>query len=194
MESKVFSLNERLRDKEAENNKVVAEVMEKATTNYKALEQEHFKTLINMKEAEEKARTEVAQKTQIEAEVIQLCEKVRNLEAKCIQLISKAQEEGKQKVMGEVKAQLQGVFNGGFKDDWKLALIKADVPEFSDLYLRSNTPLPYPKAGLKDSDDEDEDEEDEEDETQKAEGQQDNRTADPNPLVISNPHTPFIGS
>uniref|UniRef100_A0A2N9FJJ5 Uncharacterized protein n=1 Tax=Fagus sylvatica TaxID=28930 RepID=A0A2N9FJJ5_FAGSY len=194
MESRVFSLNERLRDKEAEHNKVVAEVMEKATANYKALEQEHFKTLTNMKEAEEKARTEAAQKTQIEAEVIQLCEKVRNLEAKCIQLIDKAREEGKQEVMGEVKAQLQGVFNGEFTDSWKLALIKADVPESSDLYLRSSMPLPYPEAGLKDSDDEDEDEEDEEDETQKAEGEQDNRTADPNPLVISNPHTPSIGS
>jgi hypothetical protein len=104
-------------------------------------------------------------------------------------LICKAREEGKQEVIGEVKAQLQGVFNGGFRDGWKLALIKADVPESSDLYLRISTPLPYPEAGLKDSDDEDE-----EDETQKAEDEQDNHTANPNPLVISNPHTPSIGS
>jgi hypothetical protein len=34
----VFCLNERLRDKEAEHNKVVAEVMENAIANYKALE------------------------------------------------------------------------------------------------------------------------------------------------------------
>jgi hypothetical protein len=63
MESRVFSLNEYLRDKETEHNKVVAEVMENATANYKALEQEHFKALTNMKEAEEKARTETALKT-----------------------------------------------------------------------------------------------------------------------------------
>ena len=59
----MFSLNECLRDKESEHNKAVAEVMENATTNYKALEQEHFKALTNMKEVEEKARTEAALKT-----------------------------------------------------------------------------------------------------------------------------------
>ena len=55
MESRVFCLNERLRDKEAEHNKALAEVMESATTNYTALEKEHFKALNNMKEAEERA-------------------------------------------------------------------------------------------------------------------------------------------
>ena len=94
--------------------------------------------------------------------------------------------------MGEVKAQLQGVFNGGFRDGWKLALRRDDAPDSSDLYLRSSTPLPYPEAGLKDSGDEDE--EDEEDEAQEAKGEQDNSVVDPTPLVTSNPHTPSIGS
>ena len=58
MESRVFYLNERLRDKEAEHNKAVAKVIENATDNYKALETEHFKALNSMKEAEEKARNE----------------------------------------------------------------------------------------------------------------------------------------
>uniref|UniRef100_A0A2N9I4D4 Uncharacterized protein n=1 Tax=Fagus sylvatica TaxID=28930 RepID=A0A2N9I4D4_FAGSY len=98
-----------------------------------------------------------------------------------------ARKEGKQEVMGEVKAQLQGVFNGGFRDGWKLALRRADAPDFSDLYLRSSTPLPYPEAGLKDSDDEDE--EDEEDEAQEAKGEQDNSVVDPTLLVTSNPHS-----
>jgi polyhydroxyalkanoate synthesis regulator phasin len=71
-----------LKDKEVEHSNAVAEVMENATANYKTLEQEHFKALNNMKEAEERARTEAAQKTQIEAEVIQLREKVRKLEPK----------------------------------------------------------------------------------------------------------------
>jgi vacuolar-type H+-ATPase subunit I/STV1 len=79
MESRVFCLNERLRDKEAEHNKAVAEVMESATANYTALEQEHFKALNNMKEAEERARTEAEQKAKIEAEVIQLQKRSRTL-------------------------------------------------------------------------------------------------------------------
>jgi hypothetical protein len=78
----VFSLSECLKDKEVEHSNAVAEVMENATANYKTLEQEHFKALNNMKEAEERARTEAAQKTQIEAEVIQLREKVKKLEPK----------------------------------------------------------------------------------------------------------------
>ena len=54
----MFHLNERLRDKEAEHNKAVVEVMENATANYKALEQEYFKALHSMKKVEEKARAE----------------------------------------------------------------------------------------------------------------------------------------
>ena len=192
MESRVFSLRESLKDKEVEHSKAMAEVMENATANYKALEQKHFKALNNMKEAEERARTEAAQKTQIKAEVIQLREKVKKLEAEFIQSISKAREDGKQEVMGEVKAQLQGVFNGGLRDEWKLALKRAEVPESFNLYLRSNTPLPYPEESLKDSDDEDE--EDEEDEVQEAKGEQDNCIVGPNPTLTSNPNTPFAGS
>ena len=75
----MFCPNERLRDKEAEHNKAVVEVMENATANYKALEQEHFLALNNMKEAEEKARTEVEQKAKMEAVVLQLREKSRPL-------------------------------------------------------------------------------------------------------------------
>jgi Fic family protein len=47
----------------------MAEVMESATANYTALEQEHFKVLHNMKEAEERAKTEAEQKAMMEAEV-----------------------------------------------------------------------------------------------------------------------------
>jgi hypothetical protein len=57
MESRVFCLNKRLKDKEAEHNKAIAKIMESATANYTALEQEHFKALNNMKKAEERART-----------------------------------------------------------------------------------------------------------------------------------------
>ena len=67
-----------------------------------------------MKDAEEKARTEADLKAKVEAEVVELQEKVRLLEAECIQSISQAREEGKlegkqeekQEVLTEVKAEL----------------------------------------------------------------------------------------
>ena len=120
----------------------------------------------------------------MEVEVTQLQEKVRNLEVECIQSIGKDREEGKQEVMGEMRAQLQGVFNPGFRDGWKSALRKADVPDSSDLFLRDSTPLPYPEAGLKDSNNEDEDE------AEKAGGEQDNQVVDPASVVADNPPTP----
>jgi hypothetical protein len=188
MESRVFCLNERLRDKEAEHNKALAEVMESATTNYTALEKEHFKALNNMKEAKERARIEAEQKAKMEAKVSQLREKVKNLKAKCIQSIDMAQEEGKQEVMGKVRAQLQGVFNRGFRDGWKSALKKVDLPDSSDLFSRDHTPLPYPEAGMKDSDDEDE--EDDKDEAEEAGGEQDHQVVDPASAIVDNPPAP----
>jgi hypothetical protein len=170
----------------------MAEVMESATANYTALEQEHFKALHNMKEAEERAKTEAEQKAKMEAEVAQLQENVRLLEAECIQSIGKTWEEGKQEVMAGVKAQLQGVFNCGFRDGWKSALRKADVLSSTDMYVRSNTPLPYPEAGLKESDDEDED--DDKDEAEEAEAEQEAQAADPASLATGNPPTPSDGS
>jgi hypothetical protein len=165
--------------------------MESATANYTSLEKEHFNALNNMKAAKERARTEAEQKAKMEAELTQLQEKVRNLKAECIQSIGKAREEGKQEVMGEVKAQLQGVFNRGFRDGWKSALKKAEVPDSSDLFLRDRTPLPYPEAGLKDSDDEDEeDDEDDVDEAEEAGGEQDLQVVDPASAPADNPPAP----
>uniref|UniRef100_A0A2N9GKP0 Uncharacterized protein n=1 Tax=Fagus sylvatica TaxID=28930 RepID=A0A2N9GKP0_FAGSY len=185
-------LNERLKDKEAKHNKAMAEVMESATANYTALEQKHFKALHNMKEVEDRAKTEAEQKAKMQAEVAQLQEKIKLLEAECIQSIDKAWEEGKQEVMAKVKAKLQGVFNHGFRDGWKSALRKADVPFSSDMYVRRNTPLPYPKASLKELDDEDED--DDEDEAEEAKAKQEAQAADPASLATGNPPTPFDGS
>ena len=57
--------------------------------------------------------------------------------------------EGKHEVLGDIKNQIQGVYNRSFRDGWKAALEKVDTPATSDLLLRENTSLPYPDAGLK---------------------------------------------
>uniref|UniRef100_A0A2N9EQ94 Uncharacterized protein n=1 Tax=Fagus sylvatica TaxID=28930 RepID=A0A2N9EQ94_FAGSY len=100
-----------------------------------------MKTIQKMKDAEEKARAEAELKAKMEAKVVKLQGKVRLLESECIQSISQAREEGKQ---------------------------EADILSSSDMFVRSNTPLPYPDAGLKESDDEEEDDDEEDDETEKA--------------------------
>ncbi len=64
---------------------------------------------------------------------------------------------------------------------------KADVPSSSNMYIKSNTPIPYPKVGLKESDDEDEDDDDE---AKEAEAEQEAQEVDPAPPVIGNPPTP----
>uniref|UniRef100_A0A2N9J0J8 Uncharacterized protein n=1 Tax=Fagus sylvatica TaxID=28930 RepID=A0A2N9J0J8_FAGSY len=53
------------------------------------------------------------------------------------------------------------------------ALSKTEQPETSDLFLRANTPLPYPKARLKDSEDEANEEDDEDEGTDDEQGEKD---------------------
>uniref|UniRef100_A0A2N9J741 Uncharacterized protein n=1 Tax=Fagus sylvatica TaxID=28930 RepID=A0A2N9J741_FAGSY len=114
-----------------------------------------------------------------EKSMVELQEKMRKLESECIWSIGKAREEGKEEgmvegkelgkeeAMGEVKAQFQMVYNNGFRHRWKSALNKTEQPETSNLFLRSNTPLLYPDARLKDSEDEAGEEEQDEEETEK---------------------------
>uniref|UniRef100_A0A2N9IK78 Uncharacterized protein n=1 Tax=Fagus sylvatica TaxID=28930 RepID=A0A2N9IK78_FAGSY len=149
MESRVLDLEKILQGKEAEHTKAMVEVVENATTNYMKLEQEHLRTINKMKDIEEKARAEDEQKTEREAELAQLQEKVMKLEAECIQSIGEAREEGKKE--GKLE--------------------KAKVPSSSDWFLRDKTPLPFPKTGLKNSNVEDDDDEDEAEEVG---GEQDN--------------------
>ncbi len=79
------------------------EVLESAAINYKKLEDQHFKNINIMKEVEERARKEMANRTQMEVELNEMREKVRKLESECILSIGKAREEGKEerKVLGK---------------------------------------------------------------------------------------------
>ena len=179
----------------------MSDVLADAANNYGTLEKKHFETINAMKVAKEKARTESKQRAKIEAELIQLQEKVKNLEAECVRSIGKAREdgkregkqEGKQEVLGEVKDQIQRVYNRSFRDGWKAALKKVDIPATSDLLVKENTPLPYPEASLRESDKEDEaDEDDGNDEidTEEVGDVRDDRAADPTPILIDDPSAP----
>uniref|UniRef100_A0A2N9HKY2 Uncharacterized protein n=1 Tax=Fagus sylvatica TaxID=28930 RepID=A0A2N9HKY2_FAGSY len=183
MESRVLQMTDELQRKSAD---------------YKKLEDQHFANINMMKEAETLARAEAESRKKAEAlaraeeenrkkaeaELAELREKVRKLESECIASIEKAIEDGKvlgrvegeksgyEGAMEEARTQFRMVFNTGFRKGWKSALTKTEQPETSELFLRSNTPIPYPEEGLQDSDNEapeageeeadDEDEEDEE--------------------------------
>ena len=84
MEARAFDLHKRLKEKEAEHTKAMADVLENVAVNYGTLEKKHFETINQMKEAEEKARTEFKQRAKVEAELVQLQEKIKSLEAECI--------------------------------------------------------------------------------------------------------------
>uniref|UniRef100_A0A2N9F3X7 Uncharacterized protein n=1 Tax=Fagus sylvatica TaxID=28930 RepID=A0A2N9F3X7_FAGSY len=135
------------------------------------------------KKAEALARAEEESRKKAEVELAELREKVRKLESECIASIEKAIEDGKVQgrvegeksgydgAMEEARTQFRMVYNTGFRKGWKSALTKTEHPETSELFLRSNTPIPYPQEGLQDSDNEvaeagegEADEEDEEDE------------------------------
>jgi hypothetical protein len=174
---------------EAEHDKAMSDVLLNAAKNYGDLEKKHFETIALMKDAEEKVRTESKMRTKIEAELVLLQDKVKNLEAECVRSIGEAREEGKREgevegkheVLGDVKNQIQGVYNRSFRDGWKVALRKVDTPASLDLLLRENTPLPYPDAGLRESDKEDGDEEEDEDEEDEV---QEIGSVEVNPVLI----------
>ena len=95
MEARVIRMTNKLQKKDAEHEEKMAEVLANATANYKKLEDQHFKNVNVMKEVEEQARTEAANRERMEGELAEMKEKVKKLESKCILLIGKVREEGK---------------------------------------------------------------------------------------------------
>ena len=89
----------------------------------------------------------------MEVELTELKEKVWKLESECIASIEQARIEGKKEgkaegkalgydtAMEEARTKFRMVYNSGFRQGWKSALKKTE-PESSELFLRSNTPIP----------------------------------------------------
>jgi hypothetical protein len=172
-EARAYGLYEEKQKMKAEHEKILADVVKNAKNDYGDLEKKHFETITLMKDAEDRARSESEQKVKLESELAQSLEKIKTLEAEYLRSLGKTLEsgkkEGKQEAWGEIKDQIQGVYNRSFRDGWKAALKKVGTPASSDLLLRENTPLPYPNAGLRESNKEDEDSDDDEDEEEDAE-------------------------
>uniref|UniRef100_A0A2N9FSF6 Uncharacterized protein n=1 Tax=Fagus sylvatica TaxID=28930 RepID=A0A2N9FSF6_FAGSY len=162
--------------------------LQKKSADHKKLEDQHFVNINLMKEAETLARAEAESRKKAEAELTELREKVRKLESECLASIEKAIEDGKvqgrvegkklgyEGAMEEAKTQFRMVYNTDFRKGWKSALTKIEQPETSELFLRSNTPIPYPEEGLQDSGNEAPEEEEEEADNEGEEDERGNRT------------------
>jgi hypothetical protein len=72
----------------------ITEELQKKGADYKKLEDQHFKNIKLMKEAEEQARVEVENRKKMEVELAEQKEKVRKLESECIATIERARIDG----------------------------------------------------------------------------------------------------
>jgi hypothetical protein len=177
---------------EGQHHKNIA-IMKEAEERARIEETRRAEAETIMKGAEERARVEETRRVEAEAEIVKLQEQVKKLESECVNRLGLAHQEGMEEglvkgeelgllkgkelgregAMGEVTAQFKMVYNTGFRHGWKSALSKTGQPEMSELFLRTNTPLPYPNAGLRNSDDEaDEEDEEGEEEEEEEEGEE----------------------
>uniref|UniRef100_A0A2N9FK01 Uncharacterized protein n=1 Tax=Fagus sylvatica TaxID=28930 RepID=A0A2N9FK01_FAGSY len=110
MEAKFYRLSEKHQKTVAEHEKVMSDTLRAASENLKKLEDEISKKANLMKEAEERARAEETKRSEAEAEVARLQERVRELESECISRLNKAHQEGMRE--GEQKGMEEGLQKG----------------------------------------------------------------------------------
>jgi hypothetical protein len=168
----------------------MTEELQKKGADYKRLEDQHFINVNMMKEAEERVRDEMENRKRAKVELAEQKEKVRKLESEYLASLGKVREDGKEEgkaegkklgfesAMEEARTQFRMVYNTGFRRGWKSALTKTEQPETSELFLRSNTPIPYPEEGLRNSEDEAEGEGEEEDDDDEEEGRRPDSVAE----------------
>ena len=93
MEARIAGLHQTMKDKKAEHEKIVSDVMANAADNYGKLEKQLSEAINLVKDAEEKAKTEAEQTAKVEAEMVELKKKVELLESECVRLIEEARIE-----------------------------------------------------------------------------------------------------
>ena len=127
-EERIVGLLQTMKEKDAEHKKVVSDVMATAAENYGKLEKRLQEAVDKLKDAEEKMRSESEQRAKAEAELVPLQNRIQLLESECCQSIEKAwidgiregKAVGEQKILDEVKDQLELVYNRSFRTDGKL--------------------------------------------------------------------------
>uniref|UniRef100_A0A2N9I1G6 Uncharacterized protein n=1 Tax=Fagus sylvatica TaxID=28930 RepID=A0A2N9I1G6_FAGSY len=110
MEAKFYRLSERHQKTVAEHEKVMSDTLRAASENLKKLEDEISKKANLMKEVEERARAEATKRSEAEAEVARLQERMGKLESECISRLNKAHQEGVKE--GEQKGIEEGLQKG----------------------------------------------------------------------------------
>jgi hypothetical protein len=83
-----------MKEKDAEHERAMLDVMDTAAENYRKLEKQLHETINKMKDAEEEARRESEQRAKAEAELVPLRDRIQLLETESVRSIQEARIDG----------------------------------------------------------------------------------------------------